>query len=568
MKRRWLLTALLPLALTGLVLARRMPSRDPRLPFDPPVPSAPGDIFAPDTPANRALYAALNKNDVAGVKRAFAQGASANAKYGQSYENQQEILGPFLAFVQPRENNDLDKPQAILIFREFLAYNVDIKAKDNQDMSAIHWACRLGDVNLVKEVLARGADINAPSKIYGTPLIVTISPILRDKEGPELPLITLLLEKGANPNTFMPMTGMTPLMQAALSNHPKTARLLLKYGADPALTSQNPQMMRGQTRTALELAGSEEMTRILSAAHPNMTAFEAAVSGNLARLKTLLDSGTDPKSTNSSGTPLIVLAAQSGNATLVKLLLERGADPNATTRPSEIAPQVPGPTALHAASTWGYVEVMRVLLDHRADIDARTGYPDLPVTPLTNAVQGTEPAAVKLLLERGATPGDALERLIQSAGRMPTRRKKRPSLQDALDRQNKIYDLLVARVRTPEPLGRALCVALDGGQFGLAEDLLRRDASLEAKDRDGKTPLMTLIEYIWLKQDDLTPGELQELTVQERKERQQEVDAEMTEALHTLDVLLARKPDIREALSFARREKLPSVVVARLEKIK
>jgi hypothetical protein len=109
-------------------------------------------------------------------------------------------------------------------------------------------------------------------------------------------------------------------------------------------------------------------------------------------------------------------------------------------------------------------------------------------------------------------------------------------------------------------------VALDRGQYALAEDLLRRGASLSVKSREGKSPLVTLIEQIKMVQFDLDPVMQRGRTAREQKEQEQEVAAELKEALRTLDLLLARKPDVREALSLARRDELPQSVVARLQK--
>lgn len=249
------------------------------------------EILVPESPANRALLAAIRKNDLAGVRRAFAQGASPNA-----YVTTKDLVPgerpprqPLLGFIEPHESREVDKPRAVAIFREFLAHKVNIKALGESQMSAIHWAAHLGDVGLVKEVLARGADINAPSKMWGTPLSIAIMPGLRDKEGPEVPLITFLLEHGANPNVFNSLSGLTPLMFTAIANHPKTAALLLKHGADPALVSKTrstPVRKRTAFQWALS-AGSTEVARILRAVSPEMTVFEAALDGNFPCLRKL-----------------------------------------------------------------------------------------------------------------------------------------------------------------------------------------------------------------------------------------------------------------------------------------
>ena len=86
----------------------------------------------------------------------------------------------------------------------------------------------------------------------------------------------------------------------------------------------------------------------------------------------------------------LMLAALGGQLEIAKSLIERDADVNK-----------PGWTPLHYASTRGHVDVMRLLLDKSAYIDAAS--PN-GTTPLMMAAFYGTPSAVKLLLEAGADP--------------------------------------------------------------------------------------------------------------------------------------------------------------------
>jgi len=86
----------------------------------------------------------------------------------------------------------------------------------------------------------------------------------------------------------------------------------------------------------------------------------------------------------------LMLAALSGDLILSRLLIQKNADVNK-----------PGWTPLHYAATNGHVDVMTLLLDENAYIDAAS--PN-GTTPLMMAAHYGTPSTVKLLLEAGADP--------------------------------------------------------------------------------------------------------------------------------------------------------------------
>lgn len=86
----------------------------------------------------------------------------------------------------------------------------------------------------------------------------------------------------------------------------------------------------------------------------------------------------------------LMLAALKGHKDLVRKLIARDADVNK-----------PGWTPLHYAATGGHLEVMLMLLEEHAFIDAESPNKS---TPLMMAAMYGSPAAVRLLLEAGADP--------------------------------------------------------------------------------------------------------------------------------------------------------------------
>ncbi|MGV3571132.1 MAG: ankyrin repeat domain-containing protein [Ramlibacter sp.] len=84
----------------------------------------------------------------------------------------------------------------------------------------------------------------------------------------------------------------------------------------------------------------------------------------------------------------LMIAALRGHTDIVRKLIARDADVNK-----------PGWAPLHYAATGGHLEIMALLLEHHAFIDAQS--PN-NTTPLMMAAHYGSPAAVKLLLDAGA----------------------------------------------------------------------------------------------------------------------------------------------------------------------
>jgi ankyrin repeat protein len=124
----------------------------------------------------------------------------------------------------------------------------------------------------------------------------------------------------------------------------------------------------------------------------------------------------------------LMLAALKGHKELVRKLIARDADVNKT-----------GWTPLHYAATGGHLEIMLILLDEHAYIDAESPNKS---TPLMMAAQYSTPAAVRLLLEAGADPT-----LRNELGLSAIDFAQRASRSDAAE-------LVAAAIRNRQPKGK------------------------------------------------------------------------------------------------------------------
>lgn len=149
-----------------------------------------------------------------------------------------------------------------------------------------------------------------------------------------------LIEKGADVNAPDSGTGVTPLILASLRGHIEIVKLLLDNGADISATSK-----RGVT--AVMAAGldpaNREIEELLSRKASTRRLSDAAARGAIEEVVALIDQGADVNSgfPRTGITPLM-RAAMNGDLKTVELLLDKGAEVNAKS--------VLGFTALMAAS--------------------------------------------------------------------------------------------------------------------------------------------------------------------------------------------------------------------------
>jgi len=119
---------------------------------------------------------------------------------------------------------------------------------------------------------------------------------------------------------------------------------------------------------------------------------DAAITGDIEALQHLLETGSDPNSVVSEGSPTpLYFAADRGHADAVALLIAYGADVNALTFQGG---------ALHIAARRGRLDIVTLLLDAGADPNLIGG--ERMRRPLHEAAYNGSIDVVTLLLDRGA----------------------------------------------------------------------------------------------------------------------------------------------------------------------
>ena len=318
------------------------------------------------------------------------------------------------------------------------------------EQTALMWALAAGHSRLARTLVEHGAQVKARSREGFTPLLFAV-------QQDDLDSVRLLLDKGADLNYATPDDG-NALTVASASGHEALGLFLLEQGADPNLPGDNGVTALHYTMAqGLSLINSLNYDPSYRVVPPNLPELAQALLAKgadpNARILTALRLGPDDPSTGmgmENGTPFF-LAALGGDAELLRVLASYGADHNLTAkgnttslmaaagaargvtqgtlkkrlgRPEEAvkvvlelgadvhATRENGQTALHAAAFAGEDEIIQYLVDHGAEVDVQDNIGQTPwsmakgISPAlgSRGSYGSHPATADLLLKLGAKP--------------------------------------------------------------------------------------------------------------------------------------------------------------------
>ena len=218
--------------------------------------------------------------------------------------------------------------------RYLLDRGADINQTTEYGWTALLTATNNRHYKLGAFLMERGADANIANKGGWTPIYLATDN--RNIEGGDYPVpkpdmdhldyIRMLLDHGADPNarardntltrTIFTMqwfyeAGCTPFIRAAQSSDTALMRLLLDYGADPFMTTDNGD-------TALTAAGGIGWVEGVT--------YERSAKENYEAIRLLLDDlGLDPNVANKEGRTPLMGAALKGRNDVIEMLVAHGA---------------------------------------------------------------------------------------------------------------------------------------------------------------------------------------------------------------------------------------------------
>nr|CEG03602.1 unnamed protein product [Fusarium acuminatum CS5907] len=285
--------------------------------------------------------------------------------------------------------------------------------------SRLYYACLGGLSWAVRDLTTEGADVNAHGGEYDNALQAASS-------NGNLEIVQLLLDKGAYINSQGGFFR-NALQAASFKGNLEVVQLLLDRGA--YINAQGSHYHNALQ--AASLGGNLEVVQLLldRGADVNVqggkygNSLQAASSNsNLEVVQLLLDRGADINAQGGQYGNALQAASSNNNLEVVQLLLDRGANINAQGGQYGNALQAALSKgnleggeygdALQAASSRGYIEIVQLLLDKGADVNAQGGRYGNALQAA--AISNGNSEVVQLLLDKGA---DVDARTLQAASR-------------------------------------------------------------------------------------------------------------------------------------------------------
>lgn len=347
------------------------------------------------------LIEAVKRGDQAAVKSLLREHAPVNAAAGD---------GSRALHWAAYEDN-------LGIAKLLIAAHADVNASTRlQGLTPLFMACQAGNAAMIELLVSKGANPNQANPLGTTPLMVAAS-------SGSVKAVEALIAHGAEVNARESVREQTALMFAANLDRGDVIRALIAHGADPNLASrvvpatryERPRRINAtpvdnneesdtdkpvgnatvaanvQKGASAEVKDERELARKRreQAQAQKMGGYAplhyAARQGNVEATRALLDGGADiNEPSGSEQTTPLLLAIHNGHYDVARVLVERGADVNKVnvmglaplyaTIDVQWAPHQWSPEPVVAQEQTDYLTLMKLIIDHGADLNARLGH--------------------------------------------------------------------------------------------------------------------------------------------------------------------------------------------------
>jgi uncharacterized protein len=330
-----------------------------------------------------------------------------------------------------------------------LLQRADVNTPQSDGTTALHWAARWEDIELVRSLIRAGANPRAANRDGATPLFLATmngnapiielllgagadpnEPVLSHGESPLMmasrtgkpDAVKVLLDRGARVNAAENLRGTTAIMWAAEENHASVVQLLADRGADVNARSKPLQLIK-RGGLGFARAGADGQIPLDDPIGGLTPLIFAAREGGLESAQVLIAKGADVNQTSVDASSPLLVAVQNGHYEVARLLLDRGANPDlangkgwtplylAVKNRNQETTAIPGPR------TDGVLDFINLLLDRGANPNLRIKeetevhqgmtalwLKEAGATPLLRAALGGDLTVVRLLMTHKADP--------------------------------------------------------------------------------------------------------------------------------------------------------------------
>jgi ankyrin repeat protein len=274
---------------------------------------------------------------------------------------------------------------------KLLNKGADPNVRNDEKATALMWAAT--DLAKARVLLAHGADVNAVSADFRTPLTIAAG------VPSGAAVVKLLLDHGADPKLVTVLSSTTvPLYEAAVAGNAESMQVLIVRGVDTKTIAD-------RVVVAAARSSCSKCVDLLIATGLDRTAYTNALGrmaylGDLNFVRLALERGADVNAARGGRTPLMAVAISDFEPVEVaKLLIDHGADVNAKSQSTQKADS--GRTALDLAMLRGDNPIVELLVKSGAKT---TAWPAPVLKPQrARTIQAAVQRSLPLLQRTGAS---------------------------------------------------------------------------------------------------------------------------------------------------------------------